>query len=220
MRLSNLVFSLFASAPTHLHSQSKTPIDCVHRPSVSTLEDLVNCYYDYTVSKHTYDHNSYAAAQPSSLARLAWTDVIASVLAVDTPVHCMYVDVPFSLRDSYQVRLFIERVQDGKPYCVLAEVSQNSGKYVRGWGLMVVPASRALVSRFIHISAPHPVADINTAQQAMALFKHTGAKSLFVAGRHKEAYSADSCVGPQYRTTDPSHDTVRLLHSLFYWVRR
>jgi hypothetical protein len=78
---------------------------------------------------------------------------------------------------------------------------------------MVVPAMRRAVSRFIHISAPHPTADINTTQQAAALFKATGAKSLLIPGRIRMAFlDATDCVespaGTVYYKTDPAHDKV------------
>ena len=81
---------------------------------------------------------------------------------------------------------------------------------------MVVPATRRSVSRLIHVSAPHPFADMYTTGQAAALFKSVGAKSLLIPGRMRTAFmEATDCVpspgntaGVYYRT-DPAHDKVK-----------
>jgi hypothetical protein len=83
---------------------------------------------------------------------------------------------------------------------------------------MAVPAKNTAVSRHVHISAPHPIYDPGTPQQAAANFANTGAKSLFVAGRHRDAYLASSCVSAEYGKTDPAHDTVRDSSCLFLVV--
>ena len=81
---------------------------------------------------------------------------------------------------------------------------------------MAVPANQAAVSRHIHISAPHPLYDPGTLKHGAAIFKNTGAKSLFISGRHRDAFFRDvpearSCIGPKYSKTDAAHDIVRLL---------
>jgi len=76
---------------------------------------------------------------------------------------------------------------------------------------MVIPATHSAVSRYIDISAPHPKADVYTPEQAMVLFKKTNAKSLFIAGRHRDAIPIKgACVNHNYSKTDPTHEVVCL----------
>jgi hypothetical protein len=89
------------------------------------------------------------------------------------------------------------------------------GTYLKGWGFMVVPASRVAVSRSVHISAPHPGYDLGTVEQAASIFENTGSKSLLVPGRTRTAFLKSSdCIVPvsarqDYFMTDPAHNNVR-----------
>jgi hypothetical protein len=183
-----------------------TPITCLN--SSATLYGLIQCLDDFTVPSGTYSTNAlYDAAQPIGDEITAWNTVVATLLTVDG--NCGSALLPSALKGIYTVTLFTEA--DGKSFCVLSEAKATEGHYTRGWGLMVVPATRAAVSRYIHISAPHPVNDQATPKRAVAVFKGTGAKSLFVSGRHRHASPEDSCQGPHHSMTDAAHDTVRLL---------
>ena len=174
----------------------------------TTIENLIDCFNAFTVPSGTYDATTYASAQPTTTELTAWNTVIASLLAVDG--NCNSVSLPSALSGIYTVSLFTESGTGGKSFCVLSESNTGTNnRYVRGWGLVAVPATRAAVSRFMHLSAPHPIADDATPQQAAALFKRTGAKSLVITGRHRGAYQANSCQGSDYYKTDPAHDIVR-----------
>ena len=114
----------------------------------------------------------------------------------------------------------IARVTEpGYSWCILSEANTyaDSQVYRRGWGFVVTPADPVNgVIRDLHFSAPHPKSDENTPQQAAALFKMTGAKSLVVTGRHRKAYAIPSlCVIPSppdvYYKTDAAHDNVSAL---------
>jgi hypothetical protein len=80
---------------------------------------------------------------------------------------------------------------------------------------MIVPRLRTSVSRSVHFSAPHPIDDRETSQQAAFLFESTGSKSLFISGRTRAAFSEPSeCISPaspsdQFYKTDPAHNNVR-----------
>jgi hypothetical protein len=176
-----------------------------------TLKQLITCFDDYVVSPEYYDLPRYNDAQPSTEERAAWTEMIASLLTTDN--NCSSIIVPPPLVDIYSISMFTESSGSSDSYCVLSEITSENGVYSKGWGLMVVPATRRAVSRFIHISAPHPLADMNTTQQAVALFKSTGAKSLLIAGRIRMAFlEATDCInslaGTVYYKTDPAHDKV------------
>ena len=199
------------SSNVDFFSTQTTAITCL--TTSPTLENLVTCLAEFTVPTGTYDATTYASAQPSTSELAAWTTVIASLLEVDG--NCNSVSLPTDLSGIYTVSLFTESVIGGRSFCILSESNSNSGYYVRGWGLVAVPATRAAVSRNIHFSAPHPVNDSRTPEQATALFKRTGAKSLVITGRQRDAYKiASSCSG-NYFKTDAAHDIVRHLIDKF-----
>jgi hypothetical protein len=187
-------------------------IPCLRNQVPATLVDLVSCFNAYTTPEGAYANDvEYNSAQPSIEELPAWNAVVTSLLTVDG--NCSSALLPPVLNNTYSITHF--REAGGKSFCILSETQAIKGHYMRGWGLMVVPVNRTAVSRHIHISAPHPIHDVGTPQQAGAIFCDTGAKSLFVAGRHREAYRASSCVGPEYAKTDPTHDKVYISFSFF-----
>jgi hypothetical protein len=220
MRLQQRLFILSAWLPAFypVHGLFRGPRDaqvsipCLSNSVPTTLVDLISCFDVYTVPRNTYaDEATYNAAQPNSEELAAWNTVVASLLTVDG--NCGPALLPTKLNGIYTITLFTEA--SGKSFCVLSETQATGTHYARGWGLMAVPAKSAAVSRHVHISAPHPIYDPGTPQQAAANFGSTGAKSLFVAGRHRDAYLASSCVSAEYGKTDPAHDTVRVTYCFF-----
>lgn len=228
MRLYQLLFSLFTGLPAILKdptfsseinvpgSALTVPISCLAIPP-PTLEELISCFDDYTVPKKTYDLGTYTAAQPSDAELAAWITAVSNLLAVDGT--CAPSLLPNILQEIYNITLFNQA--DGRSFCVLSEVEATVNNYYkRGWGIMAVPATRAAVSRYIHISAPHPVYDNGTSRQAAAIFNATGAKSLFISGRHRNALTDPSCLGPtlKFNKTDAAHDIVCLSYYSFSHV--
>ena len=201
--LSGIVTALstsFFTGPT-------SPGDCFTLSTTHTLEDLIKCFDGFTVPANGYTATTYAAAQPTLDERNAWMRTVGSMLSVDS--NCLSVDRT-GIANDYTVRLFTELVPGGKNFCVLSESRTISpgGHYRRGWGLVVVPVQRSAIKRNIHFSAPHPKTDSDTPWQAAALFKLTGARSLVITGRRRDAFQGRSCQGTQYFTTDASHDIV------------
>nr|GAT45053.1 predicted protein [Mycena chlorophos] len=186
---------------------SLSPIPCL--PNSSTLETLVACFDNYTVPYDFYTAQTYADAQPAAEQLYDWTTLINSVLSVDG--NCSSIPVPPSIAEIYSLSLFSDI--SGPQYCVLSERYSSEGAYTKGWGLFVVPATANGVQCDIHLSAPHPQYDLFTPEQAGALFKAVGARSLLIAGRQRMAYALPSdCVIPTsnttvYYKTDPAHDT-------------
>ncbi|KAF7293870.1 hypothetical protein HMN09_01183100 [Mycena chlorophos] len=189
---------------------SLSPIPCLHNSS--TLETLVACFDNYTVPYDFYTAETYAEAQPLANQLHDWTTLIDSVLSVDG--SCSSIPIPPSIAAIYSLSLFSDTSGPGAQYCVLSELYSLDGAYARGWGLFVVPATAQGVQRDVHLAAPHPQYDLFTPQQAGALFKAVGARSLLIAGRQRTAYALPSdCVVPTsnmtvYYKTDPAHDTV------------
>ncbi|KAJ6569235.1 hypothetical protein B0H19DRAFT_1024370 [Mycena capillaripes] len=187
----------------------------------STFEDLVTCFDAYTVSEGYYTDETYAAAQPNADELGGWVDLLFSLLTVDG--NCTSVIVPPSIAEIYNVSLFTDPT--GPQYCVASETTSVDGLYSKGWGLVVVPATQGAIQRDIHLAAPHPAYDLFTPEQAGALFKSTGARSLLIAGRSRMANLAPSdCVIPTsnttiYYKTDPAHDTAEPFFSASKTIR-
>ena len=179
------------------------PSSCLN--SSTTIDALVTCLEVFIVPTGYYTQTTYEAAQPTSNQRDDWKTVINSFLSVDG--DCSSVPIPLSLQGIYTIEAF-------NTMCVLYETSIEEGVYIKGWGFMLVPSLRTSVSRTVHFSAPHPIYDRATVQQAAFLFESTGSKSLFVPGRTRSAFLEPSeCVSPvlpseQYYKTDPAHNNV------------
>ncbi|KAF8153794.1 hypothetical protein B0H34DRAFT_661500 [Crassisporium funariophilum] len=168
-----------------------------------TIEGLVTCLDRFTVPHDYYDDATYTVAQPTIDQRNDWNTVIRSLLSVDG--NCSSTPVPNSLQGLYIVESFLD-------VCVLYETSTKCGTFMKGWGFLIVPGLRSSVSRNVHISAPHPGYDLGSVEQAAALFKSTGSKSLLVAGRVRTAFLDPSgCIAAvsasqDYYKTDPAHN--------------
>ena len=159
---------------------------------------------------------TYAASQPSDSQRAAWRQVVGDLLHVaDGRARCSDIGkyLPEELLGIYTV----VEVDLGK-FCALAEVDgvgEGDGKtYDKGWGLFVVPAPKNEgTSTNLHLSAPHPIYELNTAEQAAFVFKWTEAKSLYIPGRSYKAFLEETdCVpstkSEKYWKTDAVHDEV------------
>ncbi|KAJ7159489.1 hypothetical protein C8R46DRAFT_1164849 [Mycena filopes] len=194
---------------------------CVQN-TTSTLEDAVQCFDAYTVSEGYYTDETYAAAQPTADQLEGWEDLVSALLSVDG--NCTSLVVPPAIADIYDVSLFTDAAT-GAQYCVGSETTSVDGLYSKGWGLFVVPATQKAVLRDIHLAAPHPAYDLFTPEQAGALFKSTGARSLLISGRIRTANLAPSdCVIPSsnttvYYKTDPTHDTAEPFFSASKTIR-
>lgn len=193
---------------------------CLLDPSIANLEQLVDCLDMYTVPHNYYNQVTYQAAQPSAEERQAWSDATASLLTADR--NCSSIVLPLSIAGIYSISLYTEHT--GASYCIMSEARIRDGVYVKGWGLVVVPASGEAVRRHIHLSAPHPQWDLHTPTQAAAIFKTTGAKSLSIPGRIRTAFlDPTDCVKGDseqdlYYRTDPAHDTVCTLLAICFGV--
>jgi len=180
-----------------------SPASCLKNST--TTDALVTCFETFTVPRDYYNKATYETAQPTSEQRDDWKHLIKSLLSVDG--DCSSIPIPLSLQGIYTIEPF-------NNMCVLYEASSKEGIYVKGWGFMIVPHLRTFVSRTVHFSAPHPVYDRGTVQQAAFLFESTGSQSLFVAGRNRTAFLENSeCIPPvntsqEFYKTDPAHNIV------------
>ncbi|KAI9450932.1 hypothetical protein BJY52DRAFT_1125582 [Lactarius psammicola] len=171
----------------------------------TNIVNVINCFDAYTVPSGAYSTlEQYNAAQPNSVERAAWNRAVRRLLRVDNT--CAPGLLPADLIGKYEITNYVE-LFSRRSFCILSETQLHpDGYYLRGWGLVVVPSTRARVSRYIHISAPHPRYDPRSPQQAAAIFRNTGAKSLLISGRHRDAYGNPSLCQPPFHRTDAAHD--------------
>ncbi len=185
-----------------------------------TIVNVIECFDAYTVpSGAILTPDQYNAAQPNGVERDAWRLAISRLLGVDST--CAPELLPAELNDKYTITHYTELITE-RSFCILSETQLTPGGYfLRGWGLLVVPSTRAQVSRHIHISAPHPGrADPGSPQQAAAVFRNTGDKSLLISGRHRNAFAQPSACRPDFSVTDAAHNIVRpslFLHLCFMY---
>ncbi|KAF9075539.1 hypothetical protein BDP27DRAFT_1415323 [Rhodocollybia butyracea] len=194
---------------------SSSPKFCLQQ---CTLNALINCLDVFTVPPDFYNESTYAAAQPRDEENAAWMSVITAMLNTNT-ADCTDVALPSPLKNIYAVTLFTD-LDTKKAFCVFSETTALSNNtFAKGWGTMVVPASTKDISRHIHLSAPHPQADMHTPQQAGAMFTLSGAHSLLISGRFRSAYSSPTnCTlsvnsKTVFYKTDPAHDVDEPFHS-------
>ena len=205
----NLILGLLL---TKLALPQESPTDaCFESTTRKTLVDVVNCLSNFTVRHGFYDQDSYNKAQPTALQRAAWSTAVPTLLR--TNHNCSSAIVPSPLKHVYNVIPFTQ--SDGQSFCILYEQTILSYPkfFEKGWGHIIVPSSQDDVARHIHLSAPHPIYDGDTSSGATQLFKETGAKSLLIPGRTRNAYNVPStCIRPTMKTsslmTDPAHNDV------------
>jgi len=191
-------------------------IPCPTQAGLSTLEDLVQCFEQYTVPKDYYTCATYTTAQPTPDEIAGWTGAITHLLEAGGTC-ALPPSSPIST--SYSVLQFTDSVTHDT-FCVLYEINAHGMRYEKGWGLFITPVNNDPSIRSLHFSAPHAVADRDTAVQAAAIFKRTDSKSLLIEGRHRHALSNvtagdncfESCQGAEYDRTDGAHDNVRQLY--------
>jgi len=202
------------------YSTSISTIECFQQPNVKSLETVVDCLDKYTVPAEYYNEESYTLSQPNPTELATFTDLVLSLLYVDG--NCTSLDVPDPLSRHFRISLLSEDEAKNQSFCVLHEYTSQNDAYVKGWGFMAVPASRTSgIDLNVHFSAPHPAYDLDTPQQAAALFARARGRSLLITGRSRLALrNSTSCVHPSsdkttYYVTDPVHDNVSFFPILF-----
>ncbi|KAG5651064.1 hypothetical protein H0H81_009999 [Sphagnurus paluster] len=228
---SMMPLALFSSGKEGDNESKSWYTDDVDRPIKRLKSNLRRAFPEWNVSLPT-DSQCHLIATKNVVARFLNGIPDEQVCTKNSDPHntkdvdgnCLSITVPTPLNNIYAITQFKE--QSGASYCVLAEIREENTRYAKGWGLFAVPATRAAVSRHIHLSAPHPLYDDNTPAQAAALFKSTKAKSLLIAGRSRLAFKEPTdCVaaseGDIYYTTDPGHNKLEPFYdanrSIYSW---
>jgi hypothetical protein len=178
------------NTPTPTATPNPSRLTC---PSATTLEQLVNCI----IAQGPYSSGA-GYVEPSSIIKRDWQATVRLMMEgrCDMPL-------PSSLAPIMSIKSFLAS-DNGKRYCVFYETADanGNGKVDKGWGTFIVyPTS----SKPLVIQAPHPVADTGTQDEAIAVFKDTGARAYLLMGAHRSASSTPACQY-SYQTSDPAHD--------------
>jgi hypothetical protein len=124
--------------------------------------------------------------QPNLASRELWREMVDHLLAGE--YGAAHTD---ALTKNYQVVLWTDTATPGNP--VHAILERTAGSTSRYWGTYVfntAPSRQHLV-----VQCPHPIADVNTEDQGIRMYRSTSARAYFVAGTHR-------CNGTTYSTCD------------------
>lgn len=140
---------------------------------------------------------------PNSAHASLWSTIVADILNSDlasAQTDAASID--------YDIISFTDTT-NSKTYSILRK--RNSG--ANYWGTVIVDPL-PLRSRLV-IQAPHPLHDANTGNQAIVVFKNTGARAYMLAGTHRcNSTALSSCDGTtsvcggsnQFRKSDQAHN--------------
>lgn len=173
----------------------------------STLEDVVAC-----VAARMPGRDDGSLPDPAPAERGAWKTLVQRVL----DGACGPGARPSALADVYEVAPFRDAV-DGGTYCVAIEMgagaaggaaddagrgSPDRASSPAGRPLLVVRQGPA---RPLAVQVPHPLHDVGTADQGVAVLRDAQARSMLVAGAHRDADPRPSPCQPAHRRSDAAH---------------
>jgi hypothetical protein len=118
-----------------------------------------------------------------------------------------------SLAANYQIRTFKDSLTS-KSYCLLMEVLDTDldGVVDKGWGTFIV--NNNATRRNLNQSAPHPIFDSTTENQAINIFQDTDSRSYLMCGahRHSNGMTGGTC-DSKYGEADCAHQMDGMFHA-------
>ncbi len=172
-------------------------------PAATTLDALATCVRNQMPQLSS---NLYVPPTPAEQADFA--AVVTQMMGGQCDVA-----LPDTLAANYQVRTFTDSITT-KSYCLLMEVldADDDGIVDRGWGTFIVndAASRPDLNH----SAPHPIYDAMTENQAINIFQDTDSRSYLMCGAHRHAngLTGGTCES-SYGEADCAHQVDGTFHA-------
>ena len=159
-------------------------------PGVEGLAELVACMANTMPAAGTH-----AFQGPDRAQYEAWGQAVEAMLAGSCAPPAL---------EGVSTRTLVDTA-NGTYHCALVDdLDANAdGRADRGWGMVVVADDPALS---LHVQVPHPRADIGTDREGLALYRALGARSLEIAGAHRDSGALGTCQGSP--TSDPAHDAA------------
>lgn len=128
--------------------------------------------------------------------------------------------LPASLAANYQIRTFPDS-PTAKSYCLLMEVvdavpavPHPDGVVDKGWGTFIV--NNNAKRRNLNHSAPHPIFDQTTENQAINIFQDTDSRSYLMCGAHRHTNGESdpySTCEKDYGEADCAHQINTMFHA-------
>ena len=203
-----LVVGLGLVAPsTCSRPESVRLIPCL---DAANLQHVISCIQEHMPSVDTEGYQV-----PSRSVRRAWAKVVDQMLAGD----CEDVHLPRALRGNYRVRPYTD-VTHNQRYCLLVELVDQVPHFPQvdlGWGTLIVNPEAV---RELSIQIPHPQYERGTAGQGVGIFQALSARSLLIAGTHRNANAKRSSCQSRYREADAGHNTAHLFQATAEAVQR
>lgn len=172
-------------------------------PTATTLDGLATCIREQMPDKDT---NLYVA--PTTAERADFAAVVTQMMNGD----CNFA-LPASLAANYQIRTFTDSLT-AKSYCLLMEVldADLDGVVDKGWGTFIV--NNNATRRNLNQSAPHPIFDSTTENQAINIFQDTESRSYLMCGAHRHANGkrGGTCE-KAYGEADCAHQIDSMFHA-------
>jgi len=190
------------------------------RDVCTTLEELV------TELKTIVPQKGDPYNRPMTITLEDWKGVIREMLEG----KCRNIDLNNypQLNGRYKLYYFEDtKMSKPKYYCVFAATSTNTPHptYDRAqfaWGTFITrirqPDEDVRIFN-LSIDVPHPYSDLGTYEQGVQIYKHSQARSMYLAGAHREADSDESDCG-EYNKADASHNYQNALTSTTMAVKK
>lgn len=172
-------------------------------PTATTLDALATC-----IRGQMPQLNSNLYVPPTADEQADFAAVVAQMMNG----QCNF-DLPASLATNYQISTFTD-ADTNKSYCLLMEVldADLNGFVDKGWGTFIVNNSASRPN--LNHSAPHPIYDSTTENQAINIFQDTDSRSYLMCGAHRHAngLTGGTCES-SYGEADCAHQIDGMFHA-------
>jgi Peptidase family M23 len=160
----------------------------------ATLDELATCIRDQMPGNPNRPKTKYVP--PTAAEQADFATVVTQMMNG----ACNFA-LPASLAANYQIRTFTDS-QTLKSYCLLMEVLDvNSDRVVdKGWGTFIV--NNNAKRRNLNHSAPHPIFDSTTENQAINIFQDTDSRSYLMCGAHRHTNGEKCTMCGAHRDTN------------------
>jgi hypothetical protein len=182
------------------HAAGVRPVDC---RDAAGLEELVTCVVERMPNRGS------RTVEPSSAKTLAAVRAAARSMLDG---RCDSGALPASLAGAFTLAPFRD-APSGELFCLLLGASDADGDGVEnlGWGMFL---ARRRADRRLHLQVPHPYSDFGTELQGATLLRSSGARSLLMAGAHRQASATASACQAEYRRSDAAHEVALPFHAI------
>ncbi len=172
-------------------------------PTDTTLDTLATC-----IKGQMPQLNSKLYVPPTADEQADFAAVVTQMM----DGQCNF-DLPAGLATNYQISTFTDAVTN-KSYCLLMEVldADPNGFVDKGWGTFIVNNSASRPN--LNHSAPHPIYDSTTENQAINIFQDTDSRSYLMCGSHRHAngLTGGTCES-SYGEADCAHQINGMFHA-------